>query len=202
MKRAFSWLAVVLVGFACLCLAAGHVEAQAGVGIMPGIIRVDKPLLPGGRYNLTSLQVINTGSEPSQYEVELASVAEQKELQPPAEFIILSPTSFYLEPGASQVISLSLDIPVKAKPGDYLAYIEAHPVATSQGGMTIGVAAANKLYFTVRPANAFVGAANHIANFFTGNAPVSYIVLGAVVAGLLAFFLRRRLKVDIRVTRR
>ena len=203
MKKTFSLLAVVLVGMLFLCLPAADIQAQSGVGIMPGIIRVDEPLLPGGRYNLSSLQVLNTGSEASDYGVELASMAEQEELQPPDDFIILSPTSFHLEPGANQVVSLSLDIPVKAKPGDYLAYIEAHPVATSPGGgMQIGVAAATKLYFTIKPANVFVGVANSIASFFTSTAPGSYIVLGIIVLGLVVFFLRRRIRVDIRIARK
>lgn len=186
-----------------LCLPAIDVQAQLGVGIMPGIIQVDEPLLPGGRYDLSSLQVINTGNVSTDYGVEPASEAEQEELQPPADFIILSPTSFHLEPGASQLISLSLDIPLKAKPGDYLAYIEAHPVATAGGGGTqIGIVAATKLYFTVRPANAFVAITNSIANFLTRNAPVSYIVPGVIVLGLLVFFLQRRIRIDIRIGRK
>ena len=203
MKTIVGLLAIVLAGMVFLCLPAADIQAQTGVGIMPGIIRVDEPLLPGGRYNLPSLQVLNTGSEASDYGVELASMAEQEELQPPDDFIILSPTSFHLEPGANQVISLSLDIPVKAKPGDYLAYIEAHPVATGAGGgMQIGVAAATKLYFTVKPANVFVGVTNSIASFFTSTAPGSYIVLGIIVLGLVVLFLRRRIRVDIRIARK
>jgi len=203
MKKTFSLLAVVLVGMLFLCLPAADIQAQSGVGIMPGIIRVDEPLLPGGRYNLSSLQVLNTGSEASDYGVELASMAEQEELQPPYDFIIINPTSFHLEPGANQVVSLSLDIPIRAKPGDYLAYIEAHPVAIgARDGMQIGVAAATKLYFTVKPANVFVGIINFIASFFTRTAPVSYIVLGVIVLGLVIFFLRRRIRVDIRIARK
>ena len=147
--------------------------------------------------------MINTGNESSDYGVELASMTEQEELQPPAEFIVFSPTSFHLEPGANQVVSLSLDIPVKARPGDYLAYVEAHPVATGGGGgMQIGVAAATKLYFTVKPANVFVAITNSIANFFARTAPVSYIALGVIVLGLVVFFLRRRIRVDIRIARK
>ena len=202
MKRRFSLLAIMLAGM-LLCLPAADILAQVGVGIMPGTVRVDEPLLPGGRYNLPSVQVLNTGNVSSDYGVELASMAEQEELQPPADFIVLSPTSFHLEPGANQLVSLSLDIPVRAKPGDYLAYIEAHPVATGAGGgMQIGVAAATKLYFTIKPANVFVAITNSIANFFTRNAPYSYIVPGVIVLGLLIFFLRRRIRIDIKIARK
>lgn len=203
MRKTFSLLAIVLAAAVLSCLPVAYVHAQLGVGVTPGIIRVDEPLLPGGRYYLPSLQVINTGNVSSDYGVQLASMAEQEELQPPADFIILSPTSFHLEPGANQVVSLSLDIPVKAKPGDYLAYVEAHPTATIPGGgMQIGVAAATKLYFTVKPANVFVAITNSIANFFTRTAPGSYVALGVIVLGLVVFFLRRRIRIDIRIARK
>lgn len=203
MKKTFSLLAVVLVGVLFLCLPATDIEAQSGVGIMPGTIQVDEPLLPGSRYDLPSVQVINTGGEASDYVAELAFMAEQEELQPPSDFIILSPSSFHLEPGANQLVSLGLDIPVRAKPGDYLAYIEAHPVVTDAGGgAQIGVAAAAKLYFTVKPANLFVGVMNSIANFFTRTAPGSYIVLGIIVLGLAVFLVRRRIRVDITIARK
>lgn len=199
MKRLFNLASVMLVSIVILCLVASYAQAQVGVGITPGIIRVDEPLLPGGYYKLPSLQVINTGSEASQYEVELTSMAEQEELQPPEDFISFSPKSFYLEPGASQVISLRLDIPVRAKPGDYLAYIEAHPVSPGAGGMSIGVAVATKLFFTIKPTNIVVGIAYSIAGFFTSRAPISYIVPGIIVLGVLVFFLRRHIRLEVRI---
>jgi hypothetical protein len=201
MKRALGLLALVLASLFGLCLAAGETQANTGVGIMPGIIRVDETLLPGQYYNLPSIQVRNTGTEACNYKVELARMAEQEELEPPAELIVMSPTHFQLEPGASQTVSLSLSIPVKAKPGDYLGYIEAHPVVEG-GGMSVGVAAATKLYFTIKPANVFVGVINAIGNFFTRTAPTSYIVLGVVVIGLAVYFLRRYIRVDIRIGHR
>ncbi|MCK4388141.1 MAG: hypothetical protein KAW00_05150 [Dehalococcoidia bacterium] len=200
MKKLLS-LAVILMSIGLLCLGTVQVQAQVGVGIMPGIIRVDEPLLPGGHYKLPSLQVVNTGQEASEYEVELARMAEQKELQPPPEFISFSPKSFYLEPGANQVVSLSLAIPVKAKPGDYLAYIEAHPVSPGNG-MTIGIAAATKLFFTIKPANIVVGIFAAISSFFSTRAPISYIVLGVVALGIAVFFLRRRISFEVRVGRK
>lgn len=203
MKKTPNLLALLLVVTVFLCLPAANIEAESGVGIMPGTIRVDNPLLPGSRYDLPSIQVLNTGDESSDYVVQLASMADQEELQPPADFIDLSPTSFRLEPGANQIVSLSLDIPVRAKPGDYLAYIEAHPVVAEAGGETqISAAVATKLYFTVKPANLFVGVMNSIASFFTSAAPGSYIVLGVIVIGLVASLLRRRIRVDIRIARK
>lgn len=200
MKNVFA-LAAILVSLISLCLGAVQVQAQPGVGIMPGVIRVDEPLLPGGYYNVPSLQVVNTGQEASDYEVELARMAQQEELQAPPEFISFSPKSFHLEPGASQVVSLSLDIPVKAKPGDYLAYIEAHPVAHA-GGTSIGIAVATKLFFTIKPANIVVGVFAAISSFFSIRAPISYIVLGAVLLGIVVFFLRRRIRFEVKMERK
>jgi hypothetical protein len=201
MKRAPGLLAMVLASLFSMCLATGVALASVGVGITPGIIQVDEPLLPGGHYNLPSLQVMNTGTEAGDYEVVIARMGEQQELEPPAEYIVISPAQFHLEAGASQTVSLSLSIPAKARPGDYLAYIEAHPVAEA-GGTSVGVAAAAKLYFTIRPSNVWVGVTNAVGDFFTSTAPASYIVLGVVLVGVAAFFLRRHIRVDIRIRRR
>lgn len=200
MKNIFSL--VVLVSLACLCLGVDQVEAQAGVAISPGIIRVDEPLLPGAYYNLPSLQVINTGEEASDYQVEIAKVAGLKELSPPAEFISFSPKSFHLEPGASQSISLGLNLPVKAKPGDYLAYIEAHPVSPDREGVSVGIAVASKVYFTIKPANIVVAVFTAITSFFVTRAPISYIVLGIVLLGIAIFFLRKYLKFELKIGRK
>ena len=201
MKRGLCLLAIVLTSVFALCLTAGDTQASVGVGVSPGIIRVDEPLLPGAHYTLPSIQVMNTGTEVDNYEVELVPMVGQQELHPPAEFIDISPTSFHLEPGASQTVSLSLSIPIKAKPGDYLTYVEAHP-SVEGGGMSVGVAAVTKLYFTVKPANMLVGVTNAIANFLSDTAPTSYIFLGVVAVVLMVFFLRRHIKVDIKVGRR
>ncbi len=199
MKRLFNLAAVMLASVIILCLGASYALAQAGVGIAPGVIRVDEPLFPGSYYKLPSLQVVNTGSAASQYEVGLASVAGQEELQPTEDFLSFSPRSFYLEPGASQAISLNLNIPTRAKPGNYLAHIEAHPVATGAGGTSIGIAVATKLFFTIKATNIVFSIAYSIAGFFTSNAPVSYIVPGVIVLGLIIFFLRRHIKLEIRL---
>jgi hypothetical protein len=199
MKRLFNVAAVMLVSVIILCVGADYALAQAGVGIAPGVIKVEEPLFPGSYYKLPSLQVVNTGTVAGQYEIMLTSVAEQKELQPPKEFLSFSPGSFRLEPGASQTISLTLNIPARAKPGDYLAYIEAHPVSSGTGGTSVGIAVATKLFFTIKPANIFVSIGYSIAGFFTRTAPVSYIVLGIIVLGVIIFFLRQHIKFEVKI---
>ena len=200
MKNVFSL--IILASLVFLCLGVGQTEAQVGVAISPGIIRVDEPLFPGAYYNLPSLQVINSGKEASDYGVELAKVAGLKELSPPVEFIDFNPKSFRLEPGASQTVSLGLSLPVKAKPGDYLAYIEAHPVSPDKEGVSIGIASAAKVYFTVKPANIFVAVFTAITSFFTTRAPISYIILGLVILGVVIFFLQRHFKFDLKIGRK
>ena len=196
MKSLVKVLVLLLVICGSLCWA-GNVQADTGVGVMPGTIWVDDPLSPGQVYQLTSIQVLNTGTEPGEYEVELAYMEDQEELQAPEEYISFSPRSFYLEPGDNQVVALSLNIPIKATPGDYLNRVQAHPVAAGSG-TSIGVAAATKLYFTVRPANVWVGMVYSVTGFFVRNAPVSYIVPSAIALVLLIIFLRRHIKLEVR----
>ncbi len=192
----------MLVGMIVPCLGASYALAQAGVGITPGIIEVDEPLLPGGYYKLPTVQVINTGTEASQYEVVLTIMGDQKELKPTNDFISFNPRSFYLKPDASQAIVVTLDIPARAKPGDYLAYVEAHPVSQAAGGTSVGIAVATKVFFTVKPANILVGIGYSIVSFFTRTAPVSYIVLGVIALGIIIFFLRRHIRFEIKVGHR
>jgi len=204
MKSQFRLLVIFVLSLMICGFVTGTVQAQSqiGVGIMPGVIRVDKPVLPGGQYKLPSLQVVNTGNVTSQYELVIVKMAKQIELQPPAEFISYSPKSFSIEPGANQVVSLSLDIPINAIPGDYLAYVEAHPVSRSTGGTTIGIAAATKLYFTIMPASIFQALINTVTSAFSRAAPFSYIVLGIPVMGLTAFFAKRYIKLEIKLKRK
>ena len=202
MKIPFRVLLLLLLCVNLSLIVSSEVDASLGVGIMPGIIRVDKELMPGGRYKLPDLQAVNTGSEASRYEIVVARMEEQDELQPPVTYVSFSPVSFDLEADKSQVISLALDIPINAKPGDYLAYVEAHPVSPANGGTSIGIAAAAKIYFTIKPANTLAGIGNAIGNFFSRTSPASYIILGAIMLGILVFFLRRRMKLEVKVTRR
>jgi hypothetical protein len=199
MKRFFSLVAVMLASMIVLSIGASHALAQAGIGIAPGIIRVDEPVFPGMYYKLPSLQVVNTGTVAGQYEIVLAPTANQEELQPDESYISFNPKSFQLAPGASQSISLSLNLPARAKPGDYLAFIEAHPVPAAEGGTSIGIAVATKLYFTIKSTNILMSLLYAIAGFFTSTAPYSYIVLGVIVLGIIIFFLRRNIRLEVRL---
>lgn len=195
-------LALLITIFLLMCFSNALVSyAQVGVGVSLSEISVDEPLTPGGIYRLPSVGVINTGKEPGDYEVEVSYSSEQKELKPPAEWVIFEPKSFHLEPGEAQQVAITLQIPVKAKPGDYFAYLEAHPVSKGKG-VTIGVAAATKLHFTVKPSNVFVAIWAKVSTFFAITAPASYISLGVLaLIGVILLF-RRFFRVRFRLERK
>ena len=167
------------------------VFAGVGVGVNLGKIEIDEPLKPGGIYNFPSIGVINTGDEAGDYELAVTYHQDQPEKRPAQEWFTFTPSSFRLEPGESQSVSVQLALPLKMTPGDYFAYLEAHPVIKAGPGTTIGVAAATKTYFSVAPANIFQAITHRISSFVVNNAPWTYVVL-AIVAGAIAIALFKR----------
>jgi len=142
------------------------VYSRIGVGVGTGKIVVDEKLKPGMIYKLPSLTILNTGDEESDYEAAITYHEKQKQLRPPQEWFEFSPSRFHLEPGDVQQVAVNLTVPLKVEPGDYFAYLEGHPVKKDIKGQTsIGVAAAAKLYFTILPANFFVGIYYRILTF-------------------------------------
>lgn len=164
--------------------------AKVGVGVGLGKIQIDEALSPGGIYNLPSLPVLNTGDEDGDYEVEVTYLSEQEELRPAGEWFSFSPQSFPLAAGESQLVDVSLTLPVDTRPGDYFAFLEAHPVVKAEG-TTIGVAAATKLNFTVKPSGILGAAVERIRSFIETNAPTSYYVLG-IAGGIIILASARR----------
>ena len=193
-------LLMVLVLLAVL-LSTGLAYAQLGVGINLGKISVDEPLMPGDSYRLPSVNVINSGQVASDYEMEVTYHHEQPEMRPPGEWIKFDPQTVTLEPGQSQSVAITLNLPVNAKPGDYFAYLEVHPVA-KKGGVAIGIAAATKLYFNVKPANIFSALANQVSTFFETNAPFSWVGLGVVILIIIILLFRRFVHISLRVEKK
>ncbi len=172
-------LLIILITLSIL-LAPALASARVGVGVNIGKIQIDQELKPGGIYKLPPVTVINTGDEKADYAVEATYHAEQKELRPEQRWFSFYPKEFTLEPGKSQKVNISLHLPILTKPGDYFAYIEGHPIR-KEGQVTIGIAAASKLYFKVVPSTWWQALYHKIITFFTANAPTSYIVLGILV---------------------
>lgn len=181
------------------------VLAKLGVGVGLGKVSIDQTLAPGGIYRLPTLPVLNTGDEPSDYEVTVTYLSEQPELQPDAVWFKFTPQSFHLAAGKSQNVEVSLTLPVNIRSGNYFAFLEAHPVKKAEG-VTIGIAAATKLNFTVKPAGVLGAAVERIRSIFETNAPVSYIIVG-VIGGIiilsgLATLGRKYLTVQVRLKKK
>lgn len=186
--RLFVLLSIILV-----ILAPLKSNAKLGVGVGTGKIEMDKPLKPGGLYNLPSLTVINTGDEPSGFSVSVEYKGDQPRMSPPKEWFVFSPNTFHLEAGQSQIVQVQLNIPIKTIPADYFAYLRGFPmqINNTAGGATIGIGAAAKLYFTVAPANIFQGVYYRIIAIIKNNAPWSYIVLAVALMSILITLFRR-----------
>lgn len=194
------------LALACLALAIalqpGTAAAQVGVGVTVGRIRVDQPLSPGGSYNLPAIGVINTGGQASDYSVRITYMADQPELRPPQDWFSFRPEVFHLEPDQSHTVGIRLTVPTTARPGDYFALVEAFPIVAERPGVVIGVAAATKLNFTVRHSNQFMATALWVYHRVDDTAPYSYLVAGLLGLGLLIYWGRRIIRLQVRIERR
>lgn len=175
-----------LIGLVFLFLLFPSVAfAKIGVGVGTGKIQVEDKLKPGIIYELPVLTVLNTGDEESDYVVSVAYHNKQPEFRPSQDWFIFSPQKFHLEPGKVQIVSIKLNLPLRMQPGNYFAYLEAHPAKKAESGnTTIGVAAAAKLYFTVVPANFFQSIYYKIVSFWKVYSPWPQRVTVAIAVAL------------------
>lgn len=170
--------------------------AKLGVGVGLGKVQIDEKLTPGGIYKLPSLPVINTGDEKADYEIEVTYLEGQTELRPDSAWFSFNPKHFTLEAGKSQLVEVTLTLPVNARPAAYFAFLEAHPLA-KQEGVTIGIAAATKLNFSVKPVGVLGGAVERLRSLLETTRPGTYIALG-IVGGLIIIVLASRY-LDVRI---
>ena len=190
-------IASFIISFFLLGSAA---SATVGVGVGLGKIKMSEALRPGGTYQLPLLPVLNTGDETSSYIVGVDYLDNQPEMKPAKDWFSFTPSKFGLEPGRNQTVTVNLTIPLKTEPGDYFAFLEAHPdVKVSGGGTAVGVAAASKLYFTVAPSNIFQALYYKTVFFFGAYSPWTYIVLAVIIAAVLIYFLRKRFSFNISI---
>jgi len=179
-----------------LALSFSLAFAKVGVGVGLGKVQIDEALSPGGIYNLPSLPVLNTGDENMEYEVEVTYLSEQEQMRPSGEWFSFSPQTFPLTAGESQTVDIVLTLPVDTRPGDYFAFLEAHPVAKGEG-VTIGVAAATKLNFTVKPKGVLGAAIERIRSLIEANRPLTYTIAGIAGAVIIVSLGRRYLDIKI-----
>lgn len=171
--------------------------AKVGVGVGTGKIEFDKPLKPGGLYTLPVLTVINTGDEAGDYGVSIEY--QTGKLDPPREWFVFKPAKFYLEAGQSQVVEVQTNIPPKANPGDYFAFLSAHPIEKTDtpGGAKVEISAAAKMYFTVAPANIFQGILYRLNSLWFKYAPWTYIFAAALLLSIVLAILNRFITLNI-----
>lgn len=191
MKKNFGNIVLSLLAIVLLAVSYSA-QASIGVGVGAGRISLDSPIKPGTIYQLPSLPVINTGDEAADYAVSIEYNQTQPQMRPDPSWFSFSPSTFHLEPGKSQVVKISVAIPIKVVPGDYFGYLEAHPIMINVPGVSsIGVAAASKLYFTVAPANYIQGVYYRVLSLVKEGAPWTYIALGLIGLFILVRVFRR-----------
>lgn len=201
MRPQLSRLTILLLALMA-CLMPVTISAQAGVGVNLGSIQVDEDLAPGGRYYLPFVGVINTGQEASDYSVRISYRTDQEQLRPPTDWFSFSPAVFYLEAGELGTVSIQIDIPITARPGDYFAHIEAFPVMPDEPGVVLGVAAATKLSFSVRSSNWVQASWQWLYHRIDDAAPYSYFMPGLALVLAVGYWVKRRVHIRIRFERR
>ncbi len=173
--------------------------ARLGVGVATGKIEIKETLHPGSVYRLPPFTVVNTGDEPSDYTVGISQLQGQRELSPNPAWFSYSPATFSLDPGATRAVTVTLAIPVRGvTPGTYFAYLSAHPATKVQGGSSVGIAAAAKLYFSVAPANIFASLYYRIRSLWQDYLPWSNVVAAVMVGSLILVYLRHTFSFTIR----
>ncbi len=177
------------------------VLANVGVGVGLGKIEITEKLSPGGIYKLNSIPVLNTGDEAGAYEVAVTFMADQKESRPKEDWFIFEPKIFELAPGESKSVSVTMTLPMNAKPGAYFSFLEAHPTAKKEG-VSIGVAAATKLYFTVAPKGVLGAFTARASSLLNQTAPGSFIVLAVLGILVLVIVFQKFFKVSFNIKRK
>src|SRR3989344_3728150 len=149
------------------------------------------PVKLGGIYELLSLRIFNTGDEVTTYGMGVAFHQDYLQLRPDKSWFSFNPSTFTINPGESQEVSITMLVPLKGEPGDYFAFIESGPVPTNAPGTSVGVAVATKLYFTLIPANLFQAISFRVSSFFETYSPWSWGGLGLVIIVILFGLFRR-----------
>lgn len=193
------FLPILVTSLFFLLVVPSIVSGAIGVGVGTGKIIVDEILKPGLSYTLPPITVFNTGDEPSEYYLSVDYSSREEKLMPLLDWFTFSPDIFFLEPEASQVVRVVLNIPTRiVEPGEYFAFITAQPKSEEeQSGSSIGVAAATKLYFTVESANLFQALLYRIGTIYMRYHPWNTIALSLLFLWILLIFFKKRFKIEI-----
>lgn len=190
----------LLVTVALLLLSSNVVMAATlGVGVGTGKIKLDQPIKPSLSYNLPAIAVFNNGDVNSDYGMTVEFNETQAELKPAARWFTFSPQQFSLSPGKSQQVEITLKPEYSAKPGEYFAYLEAHPVKKDESGKTaIKIAAATKLNFKIVPANSLQRIYYALLDIWGKYKPFIITVSGTVAIVIIVLLAKKYLKIEVR----
>jgi hypothetical protein len=172
--------------------------ADRGVGVTLGEIVVEDRLAPGGSWELAHLGVLNTGDEPGAYEVTVSYADDAGAKRPPAGWFEFSPSRFDLAAGDSRMVDVQLTLPTGADSGEYFAYLEAHPV-TDKEGVSVSVAAATKVSFTVKDAGWLEAQRTRVNRWLDEN---QALIFAGLAAALLVLLYMKRNLIPFEVRRR
>lgn len=175
-------------------------QPRVGVGVGTGKIKIDEAMLPGRTYQLPPLNILNTGNVSAEYTTVITYHEKQTEKMPPAEWFHFSPAQYTLEPQQSQIVTINVTVPLSVEPGEYFAYLEAHPLKTvaSDQGTLIGVAAASRLYFSIKPANFVMALYYRVTGFYLQHTALVNGILLALVIFLLLSWLRKHVDISLK----
>ena len=179
-------------------LGAAATSADKGVGVTLGEIVVEERLAPGGSWELPRLGVLNTGDEAGAYEVTVSYAEGASGKRPPAGWFTFSPARFDLTAGNSRMVDVRLTLPTGAEAGEYFAYLEAHPV-TSAEGVSVSVAAATKVSFTVKDASWLAAQRTRVNRWIDDN---QLLIGGVLAVGVIVLLYMKRHLIPFEVRRK
>ncbi len=160
---------------------------------------LDEPVKLSLTYNLPAIAVFNNGDITSEYEMTVQYNETQPEQKPPSEWIVFSPRTFNLEPGKTQQVAITLNPEYSAKPGDYFAYLEAHPLKKDESGQAaVSVAAATKFHFKVIPANFLMRIYYALTAFWITYKLILIPIIVAFVITLFVLLAKKYLNIEVR----
>ena len=171
--------------------------AQTGVGVGLGKVQIAEPLAPGGIYQLPDLPVINTGEVAGTYQVRATDVTHPTGVKT-VDWFRFRPQTFPLEPNQSQLVSVTLTLPLNTLDGDHLVYLEASPVQNPEKGVAIGPAAATKVYFSVKSGTVLGAIRNRLITFILTR-PEIYLLLAALLLLNAGLILRRHFRLKLKI---
>src|SRR5215831_8057497 len=149
------WLAVPLavpVAFAAFSIFLPAAQASVGVGVQAAPVRLGNVAHGGGTYALSSVYVLDTGTQAEKISVRVERLSKGAGRAVPPSWVRATGPAVQLSPRQSARIPLELTVPGGAQPGRYLSDIVVTGSAVvSVGRANLGVAAATRLEFSVAP---------------------------------------------------